>query len=308
MQKKNKIYKNNSKNKITGKNLLFALTILIITFLAELIGGLISGSLALVSDSFHVLTDILSLGLTYIALNIAIYKEPSKQFPFGFHRLEVFATIFNGITLVFIAGFIISEALDRFSNPSEINIFLALTIAIVGLGVNLTSMLILSSHHEHKTDMNIRSAWWHIMGDTLASVGVIIGLTAIYFFKMPVIDPVIAVLISLLLLKGGISVTWEAIRLLLQECPIDTGQAKSLIKELPHVLDVDGMFFWELCSHIRIGTLHVITDLAEIKETHRLYDNIKDLLREKFNIKNVTIQFKTSQMVENHSHSLHHEH
>ena len=308
MRDKDKVCENNSKNKLTGKNLLFALTVLIITFLAELIGGLISVSLALVSDSFHVLTDILSLGLTYIALNIAVNKEPSKKFHFGFHRLEVFVTIFNGITLVFIAGFIISEAIDRFNNPSEINIFLALIIAIVGLVVNLLSMRILSYHHEHKTDMNIRSAWLHIMGDALASVGVIVGLTAIHFFKMPVIDPIIAVLISLLLLKGGVSVTWEAIRLLLQECPIDANKAKSLIKKLPHVLDIDGMFFWELCSHIRIGTLHVITDLEEIKETHRVYEDIKDLLREKFNIKNVTVQFETAKMAENHSHSLHHDH
>lgn len=295
-------------NNQAGKSLLFTLTILTITFLAELIGGLISGSLALVSDSFHVLTDILSLGLAYIALNIAVSKEPSKRFPFGLHRLEVFATIFNGITLVFIAGFIIREAFERFSNPSEINISLALFIAGVGLIVNLFSMWILSRYHEHKIDMNIRSALWHVLGDALASVGVIIGLTAIYFFKMPVIDPIIAILISLLLLKGGISVTWEALRLLLQECPIDTSQAKSQILALPHVLDVDGMFFWELCSHVRIGTLHVITDLVEIEKTQSVYDEIKDLLRKKFNIRNVTVQFETVQMATDHSHSLRHKH
>ena len=307
MQKKDKTYENN-KNKLTGKNLLFALSVLIITFFAELIGGFLSGSLALISDSFHVLTDILSLGLAYIALNIAVNKEPSKQFPFGFHRLEVFATIFNGITLVFIAGFIISEAFDRFTNPSEINISLAMIIAIFGFIVNLLSMWILSRHHEHKMDMNIRSAWWHILGDALASIGVIIGLTMIYFFKMPVIDPIIAVFISLLLLKGGTSVTWEALRLLLQECPIDTSHAKSQILLLPHVLDVDGMFFWELCSHVRIGTLHVITDLEEIQSTQSVYEEIKDLLREKFNIRNVTVQFETARMAENHFHSLHHKH
>ena len=308
MQKKNEPCNKNSKNKPTGRNLLFALTVLLITFLAELIGGLISGSLALVSDSFHVLADIFSLGLTYIALNIAVNKEPSKQFPFGFHRLEVFATVFNGMTLVFIAGFIISEAFDRFINPSEINISLALVIAVVGLAVNLFSMRLLSHQHEHKTDMNIKSAWWHILSDALASAAVITGLTAIYLFKMPVIDPIIAILISLLLLRGGISVTWEALRLLLQECPIDTSEAKSQILSLPHVLDVDGMFFWELCSHIRIGTLHVITDLEKIENTQSVYEEIKDLLREKFNIRNVTIQFETAQMADNHSHSLRHKH
>lgn len=295
-------------NNWIGKNLLFALSVLGITFLAELIGGLISGSLALVSDSFHVLSDILSLGLTYVALNLAVNKKPSKRFPFGFHRLEVFVTIFNGLSLVFIAGFIIREAFDRFSNPSEINISLALLIAVIGLIVNLLAMWILSHHHELKKDMNIRSAFLHIMGDALASIGVIIGLTAIYFFEMPVIDPIIAVFISLLLFKGGASVTWEALRLLLQECPIDTNQAKSQILELPHVLDVDGMFFWELCSHVRIGTLHVITDLKEIENTQSIYEEIKDLLREKFNIRNVTVQFETVQMAANHSHTLRHEH
>lgn len=296
------------KNSKTGRNLLLALTVLTITFLAELVGGLISGSLALVSDSFHVLTDILSLGLAYIALNIAVIKEPSKRFPFGFHRLEVFATIFNGITLVFIAGFIIREALVRFSNPGEINISLALLIAVVGLIVNLFSMWILSHHQEHKKDMNIRSALWHVIGDALASVGVIISLTTIYFFKIPWLDPITAILISLLLLYGGVTVTWEALRLLLQECPIDTSHAKSQILTLPNVLDVDGMFFWELCSHIRIGTLHVVTDLEEIEDTQNVYEEIKKLLREKFNIRNVTIQFETEQMAANHSHSLRHKH
>ncbi len=291
-----------------GKNLLFALAILGITFIAELVGGLLSGSLALVSDSFHVLSDILSLGLTYIALNVAVNKEPSKRFPFGFHRLEVFATIFNGVSLVFIAGFIIHEAFDRFTNPSEINISLALSVAVVGLIVNLSCMRILSHKHEHKKDMNIRSAFFHVMGDTLASIGVIIGLSAIYFLKMPVIDPIIAILISILLLKGGGSVTWEAVRLLLQECPIDTGKAKTQILKVPHVLDVQGMFFWELCSHIRIGTLHVITDLEKIESTQTVYEEIKDLLKEKFDVKNVTVQFETAHAAENRSHDLHHKH
>lgn len=291
-----------------GKNLLFALSVLIVTFLAELIGGFISNSLALVSDSFHVLTDILSLGLTYMALNIAVNKEPSKRFPFGLHRLEVFATIFNGISLVFIAGFIIREAFVRFSNPSEINIFLALFIAFVGLIVNLLSMWFLSLGHQHKKDMNIRSAWWHVMGDALASVGVIVALTAIYFFEIPLIDPIVAIIISILLLKGGITVAWDAIRLLLQECPIDVSQAKSHILELPHVLDVEGMYFWELCSHVRIGTLHVITDLAEIQNTQEVYEEIKDLLRKKFDVRNVTVQFETAEMAINHSHALHHKH
>ncbi len=291
-----------------GKNLLFALSVLIITFIAELIGGIISNSLALVSDSFHVLTDILSLGLTYIALNIAVSKAPSKRFPFGFHRLEVLATVFNGMTLVFIAGFIIREAFIRFANPSEISISLALWIAIVGLIVNLFSMWLLSHNHQHKKDMNIRSAWWHIFGDALASLGVIITLTVIHFFEMPILDPIVAIFISLLLLIGGISVVWEAIRLLLQECPIDANQAKSQILSLPHVLDVDGMFFWELCSHIRIGTLHVITDLVEIQNTQGVYEEIKNLLREKFGVRNVTIQFETAQMAENHSHHFYHKH
>lgn len=297
-----------SKKNLHGKSLLIALSILTITFFAELIGGFLSNSLALVSDSFHVLSDILSLGLTYVALNIAVNREPSKRFPFGFHRLEVFVTIFNGISLVFISGFIIREAFLRFTDQSEINISLALLVAVVGLVVNLFTMRLLSQHHQHKKDMNIRSAWLHVVGDALASVGVIIVLTVIHFFEVPVLDPIIAVVISLWLLKGGSNVAWEAIKLLLQECPIDTRQAKSQIQGLPHVIEVEGMYFWELCSHIRIGTLHVITDLVEIQSTQGVYEEIKELLKKKFDVKNVTVQFETTQMAKKYSHDLYHKH
>lgn len=297
-----------SKENLHGKNLLFALCILTITFFAELIGGFLSNSLALVSDSFHVLSDILSLGLTYVALNVAVSREPSKRFPFGFHRLEVFVTIFNGISLVFISGFIIREAFVRFTDQSEINISLALLVALVGLVVNLFTMRLLSQHHQHKKDMNIRSAWLHVVGDALASAGVIIVLTVIHFYEMPVLDPIIAIVISLWLLKAGSSVAWEAIKLLLQECPIDTSLAKSQILGLPHVKAVDGMYFWELCSHVRIGTLHVITDLVEIQSTQGVYEEIKDLLRKKFDVKNVTVQFETTQMAKKYSYDLYHKH
>ncbi len=146
------------------------------------------------------------------------------------------------------------------------------------------------------------------MGDALASVGVIVALTAIYFFEIPLIDPIVAIIISILLLKGGIAVTWDAIRLLLQESPIDVSKAKSHILELPHVLDVEGMYFWELCSHVRIGTLHVVTDLAEIQNTQEVYEAIKDLLKKKYNVSNVTVQFNTTEMATNHPHVLDHEH
>ena len=147
----------------------------------------------------------------------------------------------------------------------------------------------------------------HVVGDALASIGVILALTAIYFFEILLINPIVAIFISILLLKEGITVAWDAIRLLLQECPLMSVRQNHIYQRCP-VLDVEGMYFWELYSHVRIGNLHVVTDLAEIQNTQEVYEEIKDMLRKKFDVRNVTVQFETAEMAINHSHTLHHKH
>jgi len=288
----------------SAKKLGFVIIILSITFLAEIIGGLVFGSLSLISDSIHVFSDIFSLTLAFLALKIALKKPETEKMTFGYHRLEVFSALFNGLTLTIISVYIIFEAFHRFRNPIEVIPVPSLIIAVVGLIINISSAIILkpSHSHHHEEDINLKSAYLHILGDALASVAVIIGMTVITFTGITVIDPIVAVIISIIILYGSIKVIKKAIEILLQKSPKNIEEIRNVLESINGVISVEDLHFWQVCSHLTIGTAHIIVSVEKIQETAAIDNEVRKLLDNKFNIKHMTSQYETPEMSTLHPH------
>ena len=293
---------------VSGSKLPITIGILSITFLAELIGGLAFGSLSLVSDSAHVFSDLLSLALAFGALRIALSRQPSDRMTYGYHRLEIMSAILNGAMLVVVSIYILFEAYERYQNPQEIQAFSAMLIAIVGFVVNLVSMLVLRSDVHHREDLNLRSAYLHLLGDAGASVAVIVGMLTIQFTNYTIVDPLLAAGISLLILYSAIRVLAEGTGILMQRSPADPEQILELIREIDGVVDFADVRMWLVCSHIGVCTAHVVTSVETLEETERIGSQIREILRREAGIRHATLQFETEAMSERHSHDLDHQH
>lgn len=292
----------------SGKSLIIVIIILGIVFVLELSGGLIFSSLSLVSDSAHVFFDVFSLVLTYATLSIAKGKNPTKEMTYGYHRLEVFSAIINGVTLTGVSFIILYEAYHRFFETPEINAFYVMVIAIVGLIVNIISALIIMSDKSYKVDINIRSAFLHLIGDTGASFAVIIGMIFIIYTGIRIIDPIVAILISLLILFSTIRVLLKSTGILLQKSPVDVERIVERIKGIERIINAEDVHFWQVCSYFIVGTANIITDLEKIEDTEGIREQIEKILKDEYHVQHITLQFETPEMSKLHKHQLNHNH
>ncbi|MFQ6617349.1 MAG: cation diffusion facilitator family transporter [Fidelibacterota bacterium] len=293
---------------MSGKKLPIIIGILGITFFAELIGGLAFNSLSLVSDSFHVFFDLFALILAYAALSIARKKLPTDKMTYGYHRLEVFSAMINGFTLVIISIFILIEVVDRYSNPVDIKAGSAAIIAVLGLGINVIAALMLRADSGDIEDLNIRGAYYHILGDAMASIAVIIGMVVIVFTDYYFIDPVVAGLISILILYSAFNVLREGLGILIHKAPRNIEQIRKRVKQIDGVIDMDDFRLWQVCSHLIVGTAHVITSVEKLEDTEKTGKEIKELLFKEYNVRHLTLEFETSGISGNHSHKFEHDH
>ena len=292
---------------ISGNKLLAVMVLLAATFVAEIAGGLFAGSLALVSDSFHVLGDMFALGLAFAAVTIANRRMPTEKMTYGYGRLEVITALLNGVTLVAASAVILSHAVERFLDPRTVRLDVALPIAVVGLVVNALAILMLRGGGVHKHDLNVKSAYLHVMADLGASVAVIIGLVAYWQTDLRVIDPIVAGLISIALFIGAIRVLRESAGILLQQSPHDVQELRDLVRSVDNVIDIDDFRLWQICSHMVIGTAHIITDVASLEATEPIAERIRGLLEERYQVKHLTLQFETREMYDKHTHEVRHE-
>jgi len=209
-----------------------AFVISLTVFVLEVIGGILSGSLALLSDAGHVLADALALGMSWFALRLA-ERPASAKATFGYHRVGIMVALINGAALCVMAALIFREAYPRFFSPPEIQTTELLAIAAVGLVANLVMAKLLHAGHNHS--LNVRSAWLHVLGDSLASVGVIIAGLVIRFTGWEYADPIISVLIGGLIFIGGVRVIRDASEVLLELPPrgLDMMCGRSLPRSLP---------------------------------------------------------------------------
>lgn len=274
------------------RNLVIALSITAIVMIAEIIGGLLSNSLALLSDAGHMLTDILALGLSLAAMKFA-QKPPTPSKTFGFHRLEILAAFFNGILLFFISSYIFYEAYHRLLHPEEIKGLFMLVVACIGLLANGAGIMLLrkSAH----TSLNVKSAFFHIVGDTISSGGVIVGGLLILYTGWYLVDPLISIFIGILILRGAYALIMESIDIFLEATPKDINVEEMLdeLRKIQGVKDVHHLHLWTITSGINAMSAHVLIDDLLISSSAYILKEIKSLLRNKYRIEHSTIQFES---------------
>lgn len=277
-----------------SKNLKIAIVLTAFIFFLELTGGIISNSIALLSDAAHVFMDAVALLLTYGAIRIA--KRPSnRNMTFGYHRFEIFAALINGLTIIGIAIFIFFEAYGRIIDPPLVKGFEVLIIAITGLIVNVWVALKLHGHH----DLNIKGAYLHVIGDALASIAVIAGAMVIIFTGETIIDPVLGIIIGAMLLYGALKLVYASARILLEFAPrhVDADTLEKVMLEIEGVKGAHDIHIWSICSHIHAMSAHVLVDKIHVQQTEKLISQISRTVKERFHILHTTLQFECDECV-----------
>lgn len=270
-----------------------ALSILLtsIIFIVEVIGGYFTGSLALLSDAAHVFMDVFALGLTWIALRIASLP-PTRDHTYGFRRIQIMAAIINGSTLLIIAFEIVKEALQRFQNPVEIIAGPMLLIAVTGLAVNLLVAFVLNDH-DHR-DLNVQSAWLHVIGDAAASVGVILAAGVIYFTGWLWVDPLVSLLIGGLIVVSALRVLRPSLRILAEGVPghLRYDEVNAAIQSMPAVEQVHDLHIWSLDSSRVALTAHLVVKNDLLENSDCLIAELQETLAQKFDIHHTTFQIE----------------
>jgi cobalt-zinc-cadmium efflux system protein len=258
---------------------------------AEVIGGLWTGSLALLSDAAHVFLDAFALGLSYVAIRLATLPANDRH-TYGFHRLQVLAALVNGSTLLLVAFEIFREAWGRLSNPTPILAGPMLIVAIVGLVVNLIVALVLREHDHH--DLNVRSAFLHVLGDALASVGVIVAGAIIVLTGWTLVDPLVSVLIGIIILVGSGRVLRESVHILVEGMPkgLTATQVAEAMQQVPGISEVHDLHVWTVSPGYISLSAHVVLADQPLSQTQETMKKLKQALSERFGIEHTTIQFE----------------
>lgn len=275
----------------SSKKLKVAIILTSAILIAEIVGGIISNSLALFTDAAHVFMDLLALGLSLSAFTIACRPLDEKA-TFGYHRAEIFAALINALLLVIVVIFILQEAFDRLFSPPEIRTFEMMVVASVGLGVNLVITISLRGHH----DLNIRGAYLHVLGDTLSSFAVIIGGAVIFLTGYYIVDPVLSILISIVIIYSSLRLLRESVDILMERTPkhIDIEELKKEILDVEGVFSLHDLHVWSICSNVHALNAHLMVDNISVKDTENITWEVNKRLLQRYNIKHTTLQFEST--------------
>ncbi|MBI4180460.1 MAG: cation transporter [Chloroflexi bacterium] len=275
---------------VAGK-LKFGIMLTVLILVAEVIGGLLSNSLALLSDAGHILVDIIALSLSWYGVKQA-ERPSSSRMTFGYHRVGVLIAIVNAVSILAIAAVIFSAAYRRLQQPPEVNSLLMLMVATIGLGVNLVVALRL--RQERQASLNVRSAFWHIIGDALASVGVIIGGVIILLSGKFWIDPIISMLIGLVIIVSAWSILKEGLSVLLEAPPpqVNVTEMVNTLKQISGVKDVHDVHVWSISPEVHAMSCHILIDDIPISQAASIRQQIENLLLQKFNIRHTALQME----------------
>ena len=278
-------------NEIKENRFVLALALTGLIFLAEFIGGFWTHSLALLSDSAHVFIDAFALGLSYLAIRAAKLPADDKH-TYGYHRMQVLAALTNGATLFLISFEILREAWNRFQNPETVSAGPMLVIAIIGLIVNLIVAFTLSQH-DHD-DLNTRAAFLHVLGDALASVGVIAVGVILLFVNWTWLDPLVSVMIGVLILFSSGRVLKESVHILAEGMPegMTATSIAEAMKKVAGVSQVHDLHVWTVAPGYIALSAHVTIEDQSISQTAEMMTALKETLHEGFEILHTTIQFE----------------
>ena len=273
------------------RDLLIALSITLLMMIAEVVGGLLSNSLAPLSDAGHMLTDNFALLLSFFAMKFATMPATEKR-TFGFYRLEILAALINGIILVVISLYIIYQAYLRMINPQRVEGMLMLIVAVIGLAANIIGAVVLTKHSH--SNLNIRGAYLHIIGDAFSSVGVVVGGVIILYTGWYLIDPILSILISFVIIYGAWALVKESVSILLESVPshIDIETVATAISKVRGVREAYHIHVWTITSGVHAMSAHVLIDDQPVSRSSDLINDIRTLLAEKFKILHSTIQLE----------------
>jgi cobalt-zinc-cadmium efflux system protein len=271
------------------RRLQWALAISSMYFFAELIAGFLTNSLALLSDAGHMLSDIGALCLSLFAFRMA-RRPATLHSTYGYHRIEILAALFNGLTLWLIVGIIFAAAYSRLSHPPEVASYGMMVVAILGLLVNLAAAMILHAGHHH--NLNLRGAFLHVVSDAVGSVGAIIAGVIMLTTGWYLADPVISIFIGVLILFSSWSLVKDSLSVLMQTVPkgIRLEDVRRTIESVDGVSAVHDLHIWAVTSDIFTLSAHAV--VANGGDFHEVLNGIEDTLKVQFNIEHTTIQLE----------------
>ena len=260
--------------------------------MVELAGGMLSGSLALISDSGHMFTDALALTLSLWASYVATRMANERQ-TFGLLRVEILVALVNGVVLVGVSLFIIYEAVVRLQSPQPIEGGLMLAIAVIGLIANLAGVLIL--REKAQENLNVKGAFLHVLGDLLSSVGVIVAAILVYLFDLQQADPVISIAISVIILYGSYRIISQSVYILLEFAPgnVNLAEVRNELLKVEGVVDVHDHHARTLASGIYALSAHIQVMDQPLSTCSCVVHDCEQILREKFNISHTTLQLES---------------
>ena len=281
---------------VNSRRILWALVLIGGFMIVEVIGGLLSGSLALLADAAHMLIDAIALSLAWLAIRLCqLPANPAHTY--GYHRLPVLAAFANGVSLVFIVCWIFVEAAFRLFDPAPVLAGPMLAVATVGLAVNLAAFGIL--HGADRNNLNVRGALLHVLGDLLGSVAAIAAAVIIMATGWTPVDPILSVVVGLVILKSAVGLIRDSAHVLLEGTPrhLEIGDVESyLVEAVPHVRDVHHVHLWMLSEDRSLLTLHA--RISEAGNSNSIIASIRNRVAERFGIKHVTVQIETERCTE----------
>ncbi len=274
-----------------GRRLFLTMGLNFLITITEVVGGILSGSLALISDALHNFSDGISVIISYIALRLK-QRDFSYRHTFGLKRAEILAAIINSSVLIVISIYLFYESLLRFWYPQPIRGQMMTIVALVGLVANVLGTILL--HRDSRHSMNIRSAYLHLLSDAISSVGVVLGGVAIILWNITWVDPILTILIGLYILRESFRIVAEAVHVLMEGAPTDLSleAVKEAVEALEDVQDIHHIHVWMVGENDVHLEAHVNVRDMLISESEALREKIEHLLQEKFNIAHITLQFE----------------
>lgn len=276
--------------------------------LVEVIGGIISGSLSLLSDALHNFSDGISVIVSFIAIRLG-KKENTLTSTFGYKRAEILAALFNASFLIAISFFLFKEAYQRMHNPQEIESRLMIIVALVGFLANVISVFLLKTGA--RDSINIRSAYVHLFSDSLSSLGVIIGGILIHYLHITIIDSILTFVIGAYVLKEGFDIFKKSIAILMEKTPIAINimKIKKEIENIPEVKNLHHVHVWQINEKQLLFEGHIdVKDDICLSEADVLRNKIESILQDQFGINHITLQLEYNccddkEVIKNHYHS-----
>lgn len=289
-RKKRKV--NHHHQPVSENNLLLATLLNFVISVVEIAGGLLSNSLALLSDALHNLTDAFSTFIAYIATRMGKRKATEKN-TFGYKRVEILAALLNAVILIVICVFLFKEAWERFREPEPIKSLIVIIVAMIGLVANVLAVALL--RRDSKKSINVKAAYVHLIGDSLSSVVVILAAAAIQLFGIYWLDPVITVLIGIYLIRQSYMILKEAVNILMQSTPehLDIQRIKSRVEMFPEIKNIHHLHVWNLSDKEILFEAHIqLFDDLRLSELKNTQEKIEKLLKKRYQIYHTTLQFE----------------